>query len=101
MSTCNQLGLEPLGSWPTMPKNFLGTKGRFKPRGRAKLLCKRLEILTCDWPKGSNRSQPLYTYRLGRFGGMLFLIKKCMLWPGLSSFNWVHQKWRTNYWSRG
>jgi hypothetical protein len=23
--------------------------------------CKRLEILTCDWPKGSNRSQPLYT----------------------------------------
>jgi hypothetical protein len=37
------------------------TEGRFTPRGRATLLCKRLEILTCDWPKGSNQSQPLYT----------------------------------------
>ena len=27
----------------------------------ANSLCKRLEILTCDWPKGSNRSQPLDT----------------------------------------
>jgi hypothetical protein len=26
--------------------------GRFTPRGRANLLCKRLEILTCDWSKG-------------------------------------------------
>ena len=25
MSTCNWLDLESLGSWPTMPKNFLGT----------------------------------------------------------------------------
>ena len=25
MSTCNQLGLESLGSWPTMTKNFPGT----------------------------------------------------------------------------
>ena len=25
MSTCNWLELESLGSWPTMPKNFLGT----------------------------------------------------------------------------
>jgi len=36
-------------------------KARFTPRGRANSLCKRLEIFTCDWPKGSNRSQPLYT----------------------------------------
>jgi hypothetical protein len=35
-------------------------EGRFTPRGRVNLLCKRLEILTCDWPKGSNRSQRLY-----------------------------------------
>jgi hypothetical protein len=33
----------------------------FTPRGRAKSLCKRLEILTCDWPKGLNQSQPFYT----------------------------------------
>ena len=26
MSTCNQLDLESLGSWPTMPKNFPGTR---------------------------------------------------------------------------
>ena len=26
MSTCNQLDLESLGSWPTMPKNFSGTR---------------------------------------------------------------------------
>ena len=26
MSTCNRLDLESLGSWPTMPKNFLGTR---------------------------------------------------------------------------
>jgi hypothetical protein len=37
------------------------SKGRFTPRGRGNSLCKRLEILTCDWSKGSNRSQPLYT----------------------------------------
>jgi hypothetical protein len=48
------------------------------PKGQA--LCKRLEILTCDWPKSSNRSQPLYTYMESRFGGMIFLTKKCMLW---------------------
>ena len=29
MSTCNQLDLESLGSWPTMPKNFLGIGGHF------------------------------------------------------------------------
>jgi hypothetical protein len=27
-------------------------KGHFTPRGRADLLCKRLKILTCNWPKG-------------------------------------------------
>jgi hypothetical protein len=37
------------------------TKGSFTPRGHANSLFKRHEILTCDWPKGSNRSQPLYT----------------------------------------
>jgi hypothetical protein len=36
-------------------------KGHFTPRGRTNLLCKRLENLTCDWPKASNRFQPLYT----------------------------------------
>jgi hypothetical protein len=66
------------------------------PRGRANSLCKRLGILTCGWSKGSNRSQPLYTYRRGRFGGMISLIKKCMLWHGPSSLNWVHPKWRAN-----
>jgi hypothetical protein len=40
---------------------LFGTKGRFTPRSRANSLCKRLETLTCDWPKGSNWPQPLYT----------------------------------------
>jgi hypothetical protein len=51
------------------------SKGRLTPRGRANSLCKRLVILTCDWSKGSNRSQPLYTYMPGRFGGMNYFIK--------------------------
>jgi hypothetical protein len=45
---------------PTLKKTK-ETEGRFTPRGRANLLCKRLEILTCDWPKGSHRFQLLYT----------------------------------------
>jgi hypothetical protein len=77
------------------------SKGRFTPRGRVNSMCKRLEILTRDWSKGSNRSQLLYTYRPGRFGGMIFLIKKRMLWHGPSSLNWVHPNWRANSWSRG
>jgi hypothetical protein len=59
------------------------SKGRFTPRGRANSLCKRLEILTCDWSKGSNRFQPLYTYMPGRFGGMNYFIKNVMTWPEL------------------
>jgi hypothetical protein len=37
---------------------WIDLEGHFTPRGRANSLCERLEILTCDWPKGSNRSQP-------------------------------------------
>jgi hypothetical protein len=44
-----------------LPKDEMEAKGRFTLRGRANSLCKRLEILTRDWPKGSNWSQPLYT----------------------------------------
>jgi hypothetical protein len=72
------------------------------PRGRANSLCKkRLEILTCDWPKGSNRSQPLYTWRPGWFGSMISLIKICTLWHGPSSLNLVHLNWRANSCPRG
>ena len=37
MSTCNQLDLESLGSWPTMPKNFTGialVSQEFQPKTR-------------------------------------------------------------------
>jgi hypothetical protein len=62
---------------PTPACTFINedVKGRFTPRGRANLLCKRLEILTCDWSKGSHWSQPLHTYRPGRFGNMFFYWK--------------------------
>jgi hypothetical protein len=32
--------------------SLLDTKGRFTSRGRANSLCKRLEILLCDWSNG-------------------------------------------------
>jgi len=35
----------------------------FTPIGRTNSLCKRFESLTHDWPKGSNRSEILYTHR--------------------------------------
>jgi hypothetical protein len=40
------------------PSLVIGQKAQigpnsFTPRGRANSLCKRVEILTCDWPKGS------------------------------------------------
>ena len=46
-------------------------KGRFTSRGQA-----RLDILTCDWSKGWNWTQPLYTQKPSRFGGMNFFNKK-------------------------
>jgi hypothetical protein len=36
-------------------------RGRFTPRGRANLLCKRFEIFTCGGSKGRNLPQLLYT----------------------------------------
>jgi hypothetical protein len=32
--------------------SLVSNEGRFTPRGRANSLCKRLEILICDWPRG-------------------------------------------------
>jgi CHASE3 domain sensor protein len=41
--------------WSLLLGHLISSQGRFTPRGQANSLCKRLEILTCDWPKGSHR----------------------------------------------
>jgi len=63
-------------------------------------MCQRPRILTCDWTKPWNWSEPLYTQRLGQFGAINVFIPKDMIWHG-PKLNWVHQKWEANSWPRG
>jgi hypothetical protein len=57
----------------------LYSKGRFTPRGRANSLCNKLEILTFDWPKGSNRVPTPLHIEAGLIWWYTFLIKKYVM----------------------